>query len=122
MKSDDWEILAEAAKWSRANADVLVDTHWIGGDPDKGEIYGWAAWTSRKGIVTLRNPDDRIQRFPLDLQAAMELPAGAGKYYSLKSPWAGDASKSTLRVVAGIPLEITLQPFEILTYEATPAN
>jgi hypothetical protein len=122
MKSDDWKILAEAAKWSRANADVLVDTHWIGGNPNKGEIYGWAAWAPRKGIVTLRNPDDRIQHFKLDLKAALELPAGTAQNYSLKSPWAEDASKTTVRATAGIPLEISLQPFEILTYEALPAN
>ena len=28
-----WDVLAEAAKWSRENAHVLVDTHWVGGDP-----------------------------------------------------------------------------------------
>ena len=33
LSRGDWNVLAEAAKWSRANADVLVDTHWIGGDP-----------------------------------------------------------------------------------------
>jgi hypothetical protein len=27
-----WDTLAQAAKWSRDNASVLVDTHWIGGD------------------------------------------------------------------------------------------
>ena len=55
----DWSVLAEAAKWSRANADVLVDTHWIGGDPSKLEVYGFASWSPRKGIVMLRNPDEQ---------------------------------------------------------------
>ena len=53
-----WDALAEAANWSRNNADVLVDTHWIGGDPAKGEVYGWASWSKRKGILALRNPND----------------------------------------------------------------
>ena len=48
-----WDALAEAANWSRANADVLVDTHWIGGDPNRGEVYGYASWSPRKGIVAL---------------------------------------------------------------------
>ena len=59
----DWSVLAEAAKWSRANADVLVDTHWVGGDPSKHEVYGYASWSPRKGIVMLRNPDDRNVSF-----------------------------------------------------------
>ena len=54
-----WDELAAAANWSRANADVLVDTHWIGGDPGVGDVYGWASWQPRGGIVVLRNPSDK---------------------------------------------------------------
>ncbi|MCP4450855.1 MAG: enterotoxin, partial [Planctomycetes bacterium] len=46
-----WDDLAEAAKWSRRNTDVLVDTHWIGGDPNALDIYGWAAWCTRQGAI-----------------------------------------------------------------------
>ncbi len=42
-----WDTPAQAAKWSRANADVLVDTHWVGGDPTALEVYGWASWNKR---------------------------------------------------------------------------
>ena len=63
----DWAVLAEAAKWSRANADVFVDTHWIGGDPSRLEVYGYASWSPRKGIVMLRNPDDQAHEFTLDV-------------------------------------------------------
>ncbi len=66
LTDDDWRVLAEAAKWSRANADVLVDTHWIGGDPARLEVYGYASWSPRKGVVMLRNPDDREQTFRLE--------------------------------------------------------
>ena len=59
----NWDDLAEAAKWSRANADVLKDTHWIGGDPAWLEVYGWASWTPSKGVLVLRNPSDRERRF-----------------------------------------------------------
>ena len=31
LTPENWDTLAEAAKWSRANADTLVDTHWVGG-------------------------------------------------------------------------------------------
>ena len=45
LTSKNWDTLAQAARWSRANADVLKDTHWIGGDPGRLEVYGWAAWS-----------------------------------------------------------------------------
>ena len=62
LDAGTWDALAEAAIWSRKNADVLVDTHWIGGDPAKGEVYGWASWSKRKGILALRNPKDQPGR------------------------------------------------------------
>lgn len=59
LSGQDWDVLAEAAKWSRENAKTLEDSHWIGGDPALLEVYGWAAWSSEKAIVTLRNPSDQ---------------------------------------------------------------
>jgi hypothetical protein len=118
LTPQDWAVLAEAAKWSRANAEVFVDTHWIGGDPAKLEVYGYASWTPRKGIVMLRNPDDQPREFALDVGAVFELPAGAPARYALRSPWAGDAAKPALSAEAGQPLKMTLQPFEIVILEA----
>jgi hypothetical protein len=77
LTQEYWDVLAERAKWSRANADTLVDTHWIGGDPAKLDVYGWASWSPRKGIVTLRNPSDKPQTFELDLARTFELPSDA---------------------------------------------
>jgi hypothetical protein len=120
LTPQNWDDLAEAAKWSRRNADVLVDTHWIGGNPGWLNVYGWASWTPGKGIVTLRNPSDRAQEFTLDLASAFELPAGAPRRYRAHSPWAGDARTPSIELVAGRPHTLRLQPFEVLTLEAFP--
>ena len=120
LTADDWAVLAEAAKWSRANSDVLVDTHWLGGDPGKLEVYGYASWSPRKGVVMLRNPDDQPHDFALDIGAAFELPPGAATKYALKSPWAEDAQKPAAPVEAGKQARFTLKPFEILVFDATP--
>jgi hypothetical protein len=118
---EDWDVLAEAAKWSRANADVLVDTHWIGGDPAQMEVYGYASWTPRKGIVMLRNPDDHPHDFVLDVGIAFELPTGAPGSFTLVSPWAEDAQKPHLRAKAGRSIRLTLKPFETVILEAVNA-
>jgi len=120
MDSQAWDALAEAAKWSRDNADVLVDTHWIGGDPAKGEIYGWAAWSKRKGILSLRNPHDKPGRVMLDIGKAFELPSGAAQKYSLKSPWKSDAAKAAIVLSAGQEYTFELKPFEVLVFDAKP--
>ena len=84
LDQQNWDDLAEAANWSRRNADVLVDTHWIGGDPGEGKVYGWAAWSPRLGILTLRNPTDKPATFAADPQALFELPPGAAEHSNSK--------------------------------------
>lgn len=116
----DWACLAEAAKWSRANAGVFADTHWIGGDPSKGEVYGYASWSPKKGIVMLRNPDDQPRKFVLDIGKAFELPAGAPSSYALQSPWAEDSKEPARMAKAGEDLTISLAPFEVAVFDATP--
>jgi hypothetical protein len=120
LTSSEWDTLAECAKWSRANAATLVDTHWIGGDPKQLEPYGWASWVNGKGILTLRNPSDRRRRFPLDVQHAFELPPDTPRNYAARSPWAGHGADSEILLEAGREYAIELDPFEVLTLEAMP--
>lgn len=116
----NWDDLAEAAKWSRRNADTLKDTHWIGGDPRWLSVYGWAAWSSHKGILTLRNPSDKPQSFAVNIQQAFELPSNSSMHYSAHSPWSEDASQPSIDLHAGQPFTLKLAPFQVLTLEALP--
>jgi hypothetical protein len=122
LNQQNWDDLAEAAKWSRANADVLKDTHWVGGNPAWLEVYGWASWTPRKGILVLRNPSDKPQSIRLKLASAFELPARAPENYSAKSPWTSDKAKPALELNAHDDHEFHLAPFEVLTLDCTPLS
>jgi hypothetical protein len=120
MKPETWDALAEAAKWSRANSVVLVDTHWVGGDPAKVELYGWASWSPRKGILSLRNPDEQPRSITIDIGKTFELPDGAPQKYRLTSPWGDSSSPAAVELTAGRPHEFKLQPFEVLVLDAIP--
>ena len=120
LSPENWDAIAESAKWARANADVLADTHWIGGDPARLDVYGHAAWTSRLGIVVLRNPSDKRATFDLDVTSAFELPVGAPTTFAARSPWRSDRSKPAVTLTSGKATTIALAPFEVLTLEATP--
>lgn len=119
MTSDAWDRVAEAAKWGHANADVLRDAHWVGGDPLKLEPYGYAAWSPRKGTLMLRNPDDKPQTITLDAGTVFELPAGGAEHYALTTPYA-DQRVKTLALTGGTPQPVTLDPFEVLVFDAQP--
>ena len=78
-KSDGklWRELARCIQWHRSNADVLDDTHWVGGNPWDGtnaNIYGWASWNGKKAILTLRNPSADTQSFTTTLRKALDIP------------------------------------------------
>ena len=120
LSDSDWDALAEAAQWSRRNADILVDTHWIGGDPGHLEVYGWASWSRRGGIITLRNPDKIPHTFEFDPQSAFELPPDASQNYVARSPWRTASSSTEVDLRAGKPHTFALQPFEVLTLEGKP--
>jgi len=117
LSKNDWDVLAEAANWSRRNAGTLRDTHWIGGDPGKLEVYGWAAWSRAKGILTLRNPSDQRQSIAIDVGWVFELPPGAPRRFVANSPWKQYRGAPPVSLAAGEEHVFTLEPFEVLTLE-----
>jgi hypothetical protein len=120
LSDANWDDLAEAAKWSRANADILKDTHWVGGDPAWLEVYGWASWTPRKGILVLRNPSDKPQAIAIKLQDALELPSDAAQAYAATIPWKDKAGHGPLTLNANETHRFDLAPFEVLTLDLEP--
>ena len=120
LSRQNWDDLAEAASWSRKNAPVLKDTHWIGGDPEWLEVYGWASWTPDKGILVIRNPSDREQSIAVKLQDVFELPQGAAQVYAAQSPWKDDAGRSAIELHAKEAHEFRLAPFQVLTFDILP--
>jgi hypothetical protein len=121
LTPENWDTLAEAAKWSRANADTLLDTHWIGGSPAEHQVYGWASWSPRKGILTLRNPSSRPAEIKIDAAKVFELPDGAVTNFNLVCPFQ-DEHLDITRLAAGTPVTFKLQPFQVLIVEALPAK
>lgn len=76
-KGQLWAELAKCMDWQQANADVLPDIHWVGGNPwdgSKANIYGWAAWNGTKAVLTLRNPAASQQTIKTTLRKALDIP------------------------------------------------
>lgn len=116
MNTHAWDCLANALKWAKSNEKVMADTHWVGGDPVKGEIYGFAAWSSEKAVLTLRNPSKEEKTYEINTTKIFELPdlmENAYSFYNAKSD-----SKDPL--VEGESFKITLQPFEVKVLNALP--
>ena len=122
LSSQDWDVLAESAKWSRENAQTLKDSHWIGGDPARLEVYGWASWSHEKAIMTLRNPSDQPQDFTARLSTLLELSGGAARAYVARSPWKNDSASPALALRSQEQHAFHLKPFQVLTLEMVPPS
>ena len=122
LTDETWDTLAAAAKWSRANSDMLVDTHWIGGNTGKGEVYGWASWRPGKGVLTLLNPSDKPQEFSITAKAALELPDSVKADMTLRAVYPGDQRLPGKTVSVDQSMTLTLSPFEVVVMEFTDPN
>jgi hypothetical protein len=125
LSATNWDTLAEAARWSRSHADTLKDVHWIGGDPDQLQIYGWAAWSPREGVITLRNPSNSAQEFSVDVAKVFELQQTDPAVYKVHSVWQHDKNsvqKFAPEMRKDQRFLIHLAPFEVITLEAVPTD
>ena len=62
-----WRINADALRFIRNNYDVIKTSRFIGGSPTNGEVYGYSAWTEKAGVVSLRNPSNKPQKYTINL-------------------------------------------------------
>jgi hypothetical protein len=120
LNTANWDCLAKAIKWSRENAGIMPDTHWVGGDPARGDVYGFAAWSPKKAILTLRNPSDKAKTFEVNTGKVFELPLNS-KYSYLFYNARLNSNQARNPLFKGGMFTVTLQPFEVLVLNATPA-
>jgi hypothetical protein len=112
-----WDLLAEAAQWARERADILRDSHWVGGDPAREAVYGWASWSSQASILALRNPASRPQIFTVDLPTLLEIPKGHTTRFQITRRH-GPALEGTEPISA--PRTVTLPPHTVLVWDLRP--
>jgi hypothetical protein len=75
-----------------------------------------------KGILTLRNPSDKRQSILIDIGQAFELPPKSARRFLARSPWKHDQNGAPVSLTTGHKHTFTLEPFEVLTLEALPAQ
>lgn len=120
-----WDELARCIAWVRRNADVLADTHWVGGNPwDKqkqdGDIYGWAAWSPAKCTLTLRNSSGKPKTITTTLRKMLDVPPTVNGAIVLRSSF--DDQRELVGIMnkavdVDTPISISLEPLEVIVME-----
>ena len=124
-----WNDLADLIKWQKQNEDVLMDAHWVGGDPwtgSKAEVYGWASWNGLKSTLALRNGANGAQKITITLREALEIPANFNGSITLTKPFADQADLEGLTVGEPInidtPLTLTLPGSSVYMFDGRDSD
>ncbi len=68
LTPQEWDAIARAYLWARSRFKILTHyTEMVGGNPGKGEAYGYVHFSGRRGIIALRNPAMKSQRIKVKL-------------------------------------------------------
>ena len=121
LTATDWDTLAEAARFAQEHADILRDSHWIGGDPARGEVYGWASWAPSGAVLALRNPTGQAKTFSIDLSRELDLPPGVPTAFSATTLH-GHADLSKAGRAAPPHQTVTLPPYGVEVWSLRPQS
>jgi hypothetical protein len=116
LSESDWDVLARAIKWARENESILADTHWVGGDPGKGEVYGYASWSAEKAVLMLRNPSGKVKSFEVNAREVFEIPPSMKAEFSFYDAIIGGKDL----VAKGDSFKVDLGPFEVKVFNCIP--
>jgi len=118
LSEGEWTAMAGALRWARDRFGLLRRTEMVGGDPRKGEAYGYVHADGSRAIVVARNPLIEPQALKVRLDPALGLDATAERLV-LERVYPTRFIAPKLHA-AGDELEIALDGFETAIYEVFP--
>ncbi len=118
LTDGEWEAMARSLRWARDRFPVLTQTEMVGGDPSRGEAYGYVHFQGSRGIVVARNPVIAAQALRTALAPEHGLDPEANtlvleRVYPTR--WV-----SPNLYAAGAALTLPLEGFETAVYEIYP--
>ena len=121
-----WGDIADCIRWQKANADVLPDAHWVGGNPwdgSKANVYGWAAWNGERATLALRNPSTSQKTFTFTLREALEIPDYVSEPMWFSKSFANQADLNGLQIEhvydLDTPISVTMPASTVYVFDGT---
>jgi hypothetical protein len=71
LSDGEWTSISRSMAWARKNFDLLMHTELVGGNPLKGESYGYVHFSGKRGIIAARNPVIEPTRLAVNLDPAL---------------------------------------------------
>ena len=120
LSDGEWTSISRSMAWARKNFDLLMHTELIGGNPLKGEAYGYVHFNGKRGIIAARNPVIQGSKLTVGLEAALGLdPKASSLVLQRLYPTRWTSPKL---YKAGDVLILPLEGFEMALYEVFPIS
>jgi len=121
LDADHWRALGTTTRWAVHNQRQLKNTVYIGGDPEKGQAYGYVSWADGRAILTVRNPDRGERALGVPFDRSVYFRGDYGQAYHARAvypyvepmPW---------KLVSGRAFEIRVPGDSTLVYELEPGE
>jgi hypothetical protein len=120
LNQGEWNALSKSLKWAENHFPVLENTTMTGGDPGRGEAYGYVHFKNTKGILAVRNPVIRQQHIRVKLDPGSGLDPDANSLVLERvypTHWI-----SPHLYAAGATVDIPLAGYESAVYEIYPLD
>lgn len=121
LRPDFWKALGESLRWWRHNVEILGNTRMAGGDPRKGEVYGYVHWKDDSGIICLRNPDIKEQTISVPFDTSVSYGGQPGRLFRGRViyPFLEDIP---VQFESGKPLLLKVPGYSVAVVELSPGK
>jgi hypothetical protein len=120
LTDGEWDAMGEAMHWARDRFPVLSSTEMIGGDPTKGQTYGYVHFKGSRGILAVRNPSIDAKKLRVELASSAGLDASASSLVLEKTYPSRWIAPKLYR--AGDKVDLALDGYETAIYEVYPVR
>ncbi len=119
LDEDQWRALGTSTRWAVDNWRTLQYTKMFGGDPRKGQPYGYAHFSGTHGIIALRNPSYRAMTLRVPVDESTGYRGDHEGPFAVREIYPAHRGRS-VKLTAGGKNEITLPPCSVALLELRP--
>jgi hypothetical protein len=121
FNDEHWSILGTATRWAQKNADRMVNSLYVGGDPKLGQAYGFVSWVGDRAALAVRNPHRKEQTVTVPFDASVYFRGAPAKPYRARAiypfvepmPWA---------LTSGTAFPVSVPGDSVIVYELEPGK
>ncbi len=73
LTPNEWHALSQSIKWAHSRFQLMQTTFMVGGNPAKGNSYGYVHFVGSKGLIAVRNPQINSDTIHLKLSPVFGL-------------------------------------------------